>query len=78
MHSDCVFREEYSDIVSVAAHEIGHVLGLEHSNDYKSLMAPFYQEPLDDLGNYKEPELREDDIKRIQALYGESNKHETV
>ncbi len=46
---------------SVAAHEIGHLLGLSHSNDPDALMYPY-------INNALEP--RSDDIKKIQKLYG--------
>ncbi|XP_039600451.1 collagenase 3-like [Polypterus senegalus] len=49
----------------VAAHEIGHSLGLRHSSDPNALMYPAY--------SYKDPngfQLSQDDIQRIQALYG--------
>nr|XP_020667506.1 matrix metalloproteinase-27-like isoform X1 [Pogona vitticeps] len=51
----------------VAAHEIGHVLGLAHSSDPRALMFPNYK-PID-------PEdfpLAQDDIDGIQAIYGPS------
>lgn len=47
--------------LNVATHEIGHLLGLDHSNDPSALMAPFY-----------DPDIRApqaDDIRRIRALY---------
>jgi len=46
---------------SVACHEIGHLLGLEHSQDPSALMYPY-------INNALKP--REDDIKKIQRLYG--------
>lgn len=50
------------DLLTVAAHEIGHALGLGHSNDPNSLMYPSYSEPHRFLGG--------DDIAGIQSLYG--------
>lgn len=50
------------DLLTVAAHEIGHNLGLDHSSDPNALMYPSYSGPhrfLDD-----------DDIAGAQSLYG--------
>lgn len=49
----------------VAAHELGHSLGLSHSNVFGALMYPTYM-PVD-TRNYR---LHQDDIDGIQALYG--------
>jgi predicted Zn-dependent protease len=51
-------------LLSVAIHEIGHGLGLEHSQDQGAIMFASY-----DPGNIKTA-LGQDDIAGIQSLYG--------
>jgi hypothetical protein len=50
------------DLLTVAAHEIGHTLGLGHSDDPDALMYPSYSGPHRFLGR--------DDIAGVQSLYG--------
>ncbi len=50
------------DLLTVAAHEIGHNLGLDHSADPNSLMYPSYRGP--------HRFLSEDDVAGAQSLYG--------
>ncbi|WCJ35745.1 matrix metalloproteinase [Euphorbia peplus] len=52
------------DLESVAVHEIGHLLGLNHSKDPNAIMFAYF--------NYgvTKRDLATDDIQRIRALYG--------
>ena len=49
-------------LLNVAIHEIGHGLGLKHSNVEGAIMFPFYDDAVDSL--------QPDDIAGIQEIYG--------
>jgi Matrixin/Bacterial TSP3 repeat len=53
------------DLLTVAAHEIGHTLGLAHSSDPNALMFPSYSGP--------HRFLDADDIAGVQSIYGASS-----
>ena len=53
-----------NQLLNTLTHEFGHSLGLRHSKERNSIMAPFYK------GWDPALKLEEDDIKGIQAIYG--------
>ena len=53
-----------TDLLELAVHEIGHAIGLAHSNVRGSIMWPF------DTGYKANLRLHNDDIKGVQFLYG--------
>lgn len=52
------------DLFSVTVHELGHSLGLMHSNIPDAIMFPYYR------GYSKSIKLHSDDIAAIRKLYG--------
>ena len=58
-----------TNLLQTAAHEFGHSLGLSHSDQYNALMAPFYR------GYESKVTLDKDDVKAIQALYGQKGEN---
>ncbi len=67
--STCSPDRKEADLVTVAAHEIGHCLGLDHSRDQDALMYSYYRGPLRDKANPSFARLGDDDIQGIKALY---------
>jgi predicted Zn-dependent protease len=53
-----------SDLFTVAAHEFGHILGLDHSNVDTALMDPYYH------GYTPNYTMKSDDRAAIVQLYG--------
>lgn len=56
-------------LIHVAVHEIGHILGLHHSDVKGSVMWP--------TASRGTPKLHDDDIKGIRSLYGMLEQHLT-
>lgn len=54
------------NLLAVAAHELGHSLGLSHSRDPSAIMYPNYRSR-----SSTQYSLSRDDVLGIQSLYGE-------
>jgi hypothetical protein len=64
--------EEGIDLQAVLTHEVGHYIGLAHSNDKKSIMVPSYcasDDRCQGRGVDKVRALAADDIKAVCTLY---------
>ncbi|NP_001296676.1 matrix metalloproteinase-14-like precursor [Hydra vulgaris] len=56
---------EGRSLLWVAVHEIGHSIGLEHSNVKEALMFPWYR-----VQDVRDIQLSDDDVLGIQSIYG--------
>jgi len=65
-------RGEHANLLWIAVHELGHILGLWHADPSlpDAIMAAKYD---DDIQTDRVLRLSADDIRRIQALYGVKN-----
>ncbi|KAH9515042.1 hypothetical protein Btru_018956 [Bulinus truncatus] len=69
VHFDAQDRWSRDFLLAVAVHELGHTMGLHHSNDQTAIMYPLYQTSV---------ELAVDDIRGIKDMYGSGIKPATA
>lgn len=67
-------KDYYTDLLSVAIHELGHALGLPHLKERDAIMYAYYRHPeLDQNGQIKPFVLSQYDVAAIQTVYGKKN-----
>uniref|UniRef100_A0AC34R7T5 Peptidase metallopeptidase domain-containing protein n=1 Tax=Panagrolaimus sp. JU765 TaxID=591449 RepID=A0AC34R7T5_9BILA len=54
-----------TDLFNVLVHEIGHILGLQHSQDSESTMYPIFERNPDER-----PRVTSNDVEKLRNLYG--------
>lgn len=67
--ASCSQERKESDLLTIAAHEIGHCLGLDHSRDHDALMYSYYGGPRRASTDSTLAKLGNDDVEGIRSLY---------
>lgn len=67
--ASCSYERKEADLLTIAAHEIGHCLGLDHSREHDALMYSYYGGPRRSAADPSLAKLGSDDTDAIKSLY---------